>query len=534
MRGTHLNAETSTDFTSNQTHLLKTLPPTEPQSQAEKRIAFLLKKHFEDDPDFHRLILELAEYDPTPKKKYLAWLVKHWTGLWNPNKAELERVAACLDIHQKGSKYFSPLTWTGLVLEDAGYQADVFRFSPKTISIMKGKIEEIIRADEENKQIRKGNLVVTAGAEIAYQDDRWTLLRIRTKEALKRLGQGTSWCVRHGNNLGYPFPFDFLINSEGERFLANRNDVRNRWDTLPPQSTQIEIKRVRSLASDGFDGAASLVDESINLKERLEEIHEKQILKYPELAIRYSEKVLGGGWPEFEKSVRVSSLTAHFATEYAIHCLRKPWPRFENKIRRSVEPLASYRQAFPGSIPKNQEEIYRDKLAQWRQRSGFRQPKLRWSVQWQAENRVRNVDFEVRLLRYSEASIKRFAKIIVSLATSDVASEYRTKLLSYFEDSPNDATKAINQKLAPLICDQIYERVKELEPLIAGNGKLAYAYAMGIGQQFAAGEQAMKHDAELWRNYRECFYHSDQKSKVAARDFPSRIYLPATTRKAWM
>ncbi|MFW6114533.1 MAG: hypothetical protein ACOC7K_02215 [bacterium] len=124
------------------------------------------------------------------REKYLAWLVKHWTGKWNPTDADLKRVPQHLETHHKGAKYFSPPSWTGLRLEDAGYHADIFRYSFETLGTLGGRIAELIRIDEEDKQILKGNLVVTGGAEVAYKDERWTLLRVRTKNALKRLGQG--------------------------------------------------------------------------------------------------------------------------------------------------------------------------------------------------------------------------------------------------------------------------------------------------------------------------------------------------------
>jgi hypothetical protein len=498
------------------------------RSQADKRIDFLLEKHFRNDPEQRPLLLKLAEHDPTPKKKYLAWLVKHWTGAWKPNDKELKKVSEHLETHHKGSKYFSPLSWTGLRLEDAGYHADIFRYTPQTLGTLSGRIAEMIRIDEEDKQIRKGNLVITGGAEVAYKDERWTVLRIRTKDALRRLGQGTSWCVRHGNLSGYQFPFDFLLNNEGERFLANRQEVRDRWDRLPTPQCLAEIKRVRVQASDKYDQIDLQVEEAIERKLRLESTLEKQVMRYPDLAIRYAEKVIGGVWPEYERYVRVATLSAENATDYAIKCRRERWPRFENKIKNSRPALARYRKAFPGSIPPTNEEIFQEKLDRWRQRKAkARQPVMRWSVQWQAESRVRNVKFEDRLLlKCSEASIDRYARLLVSLATSELEPDYREKFRSYFLEAKDERTQVVNDELGPIICAWVHQRMPEIEPLIMNHPENAFAYATGTARRFLAGEAAIQTDHELWEAYVDTWLRVEKPHVEPETTFPRRLMAP--------
>ena len=432
----------------------KLKPPK--RSQAEKRIDFLQKRYFDDDPNSRTLLSKLATLDPTPKKKYLAWLVKYWTAGWKPDDAERGRVTKHLAIHLKGAKYFSPLTWTGLELEEVGYQADIYKYSPNSLRTLNGRVAEIIQIDEENKQIRKGNLVITGGAEVAYKDENWTLLRIRTKEALRRLGQGTSWCVRNGNLRGFKFPFDFLINNDGERFLANEHEIRDCRDSSPLHSVNAEITRIRALGVDSYDRIKAHVRTAIKAKQRLELELEDQIMQHADLAITYASKVIRGPWVEFEKSVRVATLPALQATEYAIKARRERWPRFENKIKRSQLALADYRKAFPGSIPKSDEEIFEDKLAAWRRAYGAKCPVMHWSVGWQAESRERNIEFETSLLGYSEASITRYARIVSSLSTSEVADAYSDKYWSYFTETDDEQTAAINQKLGPIILDWLY------------------------------------------------------------------------------
>lgn len=503
------------------------------RSQSDKRINYILKTRFDDDPNFRPRLIELAGLDPTPKKKYLAWLVKHWTSDWNPSDAELQQVAKHLETHHKGAKYFSPLTWTGLRLEDAGYHADIFRYDPSTLCNLGGRIAEIIRIDEEDKQIRKGNLVVTGGAEVAYKDDRWTLLRVRSRSALRRLGQGCGWCVCSGGH-GYSFPFDFLLNNDGERFLANHREIADRWNSRPSDATVAEINRIRKLGADGYDRVSAEVDEAIKANRRHDAKAEKKLMAYPDLAVRYAEKVIGGKWEAFEKHVRVATLSAHHAVDYAIKCRRERWPRFENKIKRSKGPLWSYRKAFPDAIPKTDEEIFQEKLGHWRANTArAKRPWRHSSIQWQAESRLRNVDFENRLLlNYSQASIKRYARLVASLAVSEMAPEYRDKFQSYFTETTDEKTRVVNEELGPMICRRIRQRLPEIEKLIANHPENAFAYAMGISRRFLDGEVAIKTDLELWQQYTDKFMRSTPSPRRENHRSP-RILAPRTYKVAW-
>lgn len=178
---------------------------THKRSQANKRIDFLLKQKFDDDPDFRPLLVGLAELDPTHKKKYLAWLVKHWLGDWKATEEEKRRVAGHLATHHQGTKYFSPLGWTGLLLEDVGYNSDIFQCTPESLVTLGGRITEIIRIAEEDKQLRQREPVALAGPEIVHQDNEFTIIRVRTTGALIRISQGSSWCISSGNLLRRPF-----------------------------------------------------------------------------------------------------------------------------------------------------------------------------------------------------------------------------------------------------------------------------------------------------------------------------------------
>lgn len=524
-----LKTATFTPITSKQTESAENYPPpTDPghhhrkpkpketlkRSQADKRIDFLLKKHFDDDPDFRPLILELAELDPTPKKKYLAWLVKHWTGEWNPADTELKLAAQYLETHHKGAKYFSPLSWTGLLLEDAGYHADIFGYTPRSLVTLGGKIAEIIRIDEEDKQIRRGSLVALNEGETVHHDENFTIIRIRSTKALQRFGQGTSWCVRHGDLHGYSFPFDFILDHDGNRYLANRREVRDRWDRLPCATVSNRINELRDNAFDAHDieeakrrdRIIAEIERAIQEKGKLTREQMDQILKDASLAIRYATEVIGGPWRRFERQIRVADLTAQQAVDYAVKTRKKRWRKFENKIKSSVGPLADYRKAFPGSIAKSDKEIFKQQLSDWRRQN----PKAHWrparrSNQGHAESLQRNFRYEASLLerRYS---LDRYCLFLASIASSEMATRYRSKLKSYFVFTEGEGTQAKSQvQIAREMCRRFDRRVPFLETSIAKDPVCSFRYAKAIGARFARGEKAIMADPKLARRYRRHF-----------------------------
>lgn len=511
-------------------------PPTDPghhrkkpkpkatlkRSQADKRIDFLLKKHFDDDPDFRPLILELAELDPTPKKKYLAWLVKHWTGQWNPADADLQRVARYLETHHQGAKYISPLSWTGLRLEDAGYQADIFRYTPETLTTLGGKITEIIRIDEEDKQIRQGNPVALAGSEIVHQDNKFTIIRVRKTGALIKLSQGSSWCVRNGNPFGYSFPFDVVLDHEGNRYLANGKEVRDKWGRTPDRALRNRINELRESVSDSHemeaakrkDRVATEIEAAIQGKKRLTRDQTALILNEPSLALFYAMEVMDGPWRRFEKQVRVADLTASQAVDYAVKIRKKRWRKFENKIRRSVAPLEKYRRAFPGSIAFSDAEVFTLQLKEWRRDQSEHWRPARWSNQGHAEAIERDYCYESSLLD-RPYSFDRYCRLLASIATSSMAHRYRSKLKSYFDFTETEEKQAESQnRIARELCRRFDRPVPFLETSIAKDPVCSFNYAKAIGARFVRGEKEIMADPKLARRYRRHFPQPNCESQI--------------------
>lgn len=153
-----------------------------------------------------------------------------------------------------------------------------------------------------------------------------------------------------------------------------------------------------------------------------------RVLLDPDLAIHYTAESLGKPWVRFEKRLRVAELTATQAVRYAVHVRRKRWRKFKNKIKRSVAALADYRNAFPGSIPKSDQEIFKEQLQSWRRQTPSASVRpLRRSDQGRVECVERDFQYEASLAtrRYSLGPYCRF---LASLATSSMADHYRLKV----------------------------------------------------------------------------------------------------------
>ena len=508
-------------------------------SQADKRINFLLKQHFQNDPAARPNLETLAQLDPTPKKTYLPWIVKHWLAGWNNNPEESKRLTESLTTHFKGAKYFSPLTWTGLRLEDVGYHADIYRYTPQTLAKMPHQIAEIIRIDEEDKQIRKGNLVALAGAEVAYKDEKYTLIRIRTIGALRRLSQGSSWCVEDSINIrGFSvredeYPFDFILSHEGERYLANGDELRNRWNESPAWLIEAEINRIRLLAGDGRDRLNAAMNDYAKSGQRLDQETERKLFDYPDLAIHYAARAIQSPWEEFESHVKVADLSASQAVEYAIKVRRSRWIRFENKIRRSRWPLYLYRSAFPGAIPYTEQEINQQKIEQWRKKTpSANRTAGPGSVQSQAESERRDPVFEERLLKEGSKSVERYARLVASLAVSELADRYRETLLSYFKPTKDKLLREVNLAMARLICRQFRRQIEYLEPRIAKDAECSFNYAMGNRKRFIQGEEVILSDPEFSAPYCKQVLREFKTEETAIRHVPR--YLPLSRyREAW-
>jgi hypothetical protein len=239
-----------------------------------------------------------------------------------------------------------------------------------------------------------------------------------------------------------------------------------------------------------------------------------QVLQDAHLAIRYASEVIGGPWRRFEKQVRVADLHAAQAVHYAVKVRKKRWRKFENKIKRTVGPLAKYRAAFPGSIAKSDEEIFKQQLMNWRrQNSQAHWRPTRFSNQGHAESLQREHDFECSLLE-RPYSFDRYCRFLASIATSEMASRYRSKLKSYFSVHNAEGAQAEWQvRIARELCRRFDRRVPFLETSIAKDPICSFNYSKAIGERFVRGERAIMSNTKLARRYRRIFLRTSCGTK---------------------
>lgn len=245
--------------------------------------------------------------------------------------------------------------------------------------------------------------------------------------------------------------------------------------------------------------------------------------------------MFAGPWKEFEESVRVADLTATQAVRYAVEVRKSRWRRFENKIKRSRGPLNAYRRAFPGSIPKSDEEIFRDQIHDWR----CRMPRanaycLKRSSQGRAEllQRDRRYDASIASRPYS---LDRYTRFLASLATSPMASRYRDKVRSYFADFESDDGRSICLPIARKLCLRFSQRMKSLESEIAKDSVCSFNYAIAMKERFLEGEVAIFADPIVAPKYRRRFIQRTPKESNASslRSEFGRLILPAKFKVAW-
>jgi len=319
-------------------------PPRSKTSQADRRINFLLNQHFKNDAAYRPLLIELAKLDPTPKKKYLGWLVKHWlAGHRFKGKC---KVRENLRLHALASARH----WKEQLEGD--FLADIFNHTPQTLQKWKAKNRKKLRYQEALDSIERGCLVTWPGAEIAHQDERYTVIRIRTREALGLLSHYGLWCTRYlryrdrliRDQFGekYYFPFDVILAVDGERYLRNFYDLRDQWNIEPSAIVEDEILKLCSIVQDSVDRFEQLIRDRVRMTPELE----ADLIRHPSLAAEYATKVIRGRWPEFEKKVSLSKLEPGTIFGYCTKNTPFRWERAERFVQRSEFWAERYEQFF--------------------------------------------------------------------------------------------------------------------------------------------------------------------------------------------
>lgn len=332
-------------------------------TQRDKRIDFLLTRHFPDQPEKRALLENLADLDPTPNKKFLPWLVKHWLIGWRLSKEQRQRFREDLSL------YCLACRWETNYSVCKPHERDIFHFTPATFGkFIRTRRKEIKRYDLISK-MEKGKLVLCPGAQLAYHDEYCSVIRIRSYPALALLSHYGSWCTQdiqayclRGNGREYDLPFDLILTADNYRYLADQWDIRDRWDHHPSNSTIEWITEVRAKAQDSFDIAKDKLDCACKQQVRLSESDERELIRFPKLAVIYAEKFFEEGWVEFEELAPLVRVGHRLATYYAIYVKKGRWPRAEKIIGRKICTASEYYREFRVQTNKKLKAIARQKI----------------------------------------------------------------------------------------------------------------------------------------------------------------------------
>ncbi|MDZ4849979.1 MAG: hypothetical protein SGI77_11895 [Pirellulaceae bacterium] len=355
-------------------------------------------------------------------------------------------------------------------------------------------VDRLIRREDETRRIRAGEVVLCSGAEIAHQDDQFTVVRIRTARALNKLSEAGAWCTSHmtfWQQDHYRLPFDLIFEKGGNRFLTDGWEIKDRWDKDVDGKKERVLRELVKRSKDGFDIASEQLATASTSSQRLDNDTENALLRYPSLAANYAAKVLKREWPEFEANVKLNRLSSYAALEYAIHAKKDRWVRAEKVINRVDGCHVSYAKHFGIEIPARLKpsQSKRDKLNEILNRL------------IQAPENFRDSEYEQSLVARPKF-LAGYAFEVAKQATKRPTDEYRAKVKSYFQHGGKE--DAWQNQFAIAILKHCTERVYFIEPLLHDNANWALIYAVNaVKRRFLAGEPAIMSNAECAVTYAE-------------------------------
>jgi hypothetical protein len=477
----------------------RNLTRTESNPYLQKRIEFLLKKYFQRDPNQRELLLELAEIDPTTKKKYLPWITHCWKAGWRGGALNRARLRAHLETFQTLHLFSAGKHGNILAkLRELDVKLDIFRFNPTSLADLMRKIRPLLKRAQTRDRIQRGELVLCSGAEIAYQDEKFAIVRIRSESALHKLSQAGCWCTQqmrmykpYGDwydsySYSYSLPFDLIFENGRAAYLANwgMNEVRDRTNKMPPPEKLAELTTLRELAADGYDRATASIQEARQTGQPLPDVVERSLIHYPTLAAIYAADVKKCPWPEFEQEVKLNRISPRAAMRYAIEAKQARWHRAEKLIGRVRHVGHQYASHFglPQPHSKRKKLFGDSELRRAKARSVNRDRVWEQAL----SNRPQ---LQAEYLHYTAQRAQRLPP-----------EEYRKKIRSYFQGFKDFPDWEKEQAL--LLIESFEKRVYFLESVLRCIPQAAASYAIHVIQEcWFEAETAIRGDLNAWAKY---------------------------------
>lgn len=194
------------------------------QAGLEEKMPILLERF----PQFKRPeIRMIAESDPTPSKKYIAWLLK-LTAKKN------------LRFPEDREKVFERLTQFDQLKRKQSFQGErdinQYRTYGNLARTIKNNLSVKTKGEEHREQL-------TSGMEEIYGDGEYRVIKITTPEASAKLCRGTEWCTKDPK-----YSNSYLLQGPMYRFEKNGKPIA----LLHFESEQLMDVYDNSLVDDGF------------------------------------------------------------------------------------------------------------------------------------------------------------------------------------------------------------------------------------------------------------------------------------------
>lgn len=275
--------------------------------------------------DARAVLNQLMKADPTPQSKFIHWIANQYAkGTFKikdindvkHDLAEFERVKSKLDV--KNVDEFTTVKH----LEQA-----VAPYNHEDVEGGSGK------NDNREKMF--------AEADVIFKSDEFTLVSPRTEAACKYFGRGTNWDI---NKEGGDFrsahetsPIYILTAKTGEKYMMSfaapdKNKGPDDKDFGPMLKDSQGRDVTFSELKDHFRNIVNILSEKTTFKAWTNAADSN-------VAIWYAENVMGGRWPEGEKTIMNDSKNA---VDYAVNVIRGRWTEAEPAIMRDPNAAIEY------------------------------------------------------------------------------------------------------------------------------------------------------------------------------------------------
>lgn len=291
----------------------------------DEKLPILIKHYQELTPEQAKTkILQLAEYDPTPNKQYLPWIIKQ------------DKTKTC-NYPEDGENTKELLT----KFNKTKHKLDIKDINKYTYPQLAKTINDY--------NIIEQQIPIYTGTTKIYDKDNQTILKITDPKSLSKYSENTEWCTKARSTA-----MDYL--SKGALYVVYRDNVKyvlidfpsNQCQDIYNQEVNFEDKEMLYRLVSDLDGLVlysfyDFVMQWCGMYGRRWPEAEPYIMRDPKSAIYYARDFIKGRWPEAEPIIMRDPLSACY---YARNVIGGRWPEAEPIIMNNHDAYRLYNEAF--------------------------------------------------------------------------------------------------------------------------------------------------------------------------------------------